>query len=73
MPNYLQKEPRELTGLDFMDLAKKVALQKLYSANKELNPLQFNKIDKFVSKIENEINIIGNAVILVVLSFKSRK
>jgi hypothetical protein len=39
--------------------------------NKEIKPLRFNKIDKFAAKLENEIDIIGNAAVLAVKSFKT--
>jgi hypothetical protein len=40
--------------------------------NKEIKPLRFNKLEKFATKLENEIDTIGNAVAQAVKSFEQQ-
>jgi hypothetical protein len=62
--------------MDFLDTSKKIALQKFYNKdlivmpNKQIKPLRFNKTDKIVIKIQNEIDIIGNVAALAVKFLK---
>jgi hypothetical protein len=65
-------------SMDFLDINKKIALQKFYSKdpavmpNKEIRPLRFNKLNKFTAKLENEIDTIDNAVVQTVKSFEQQ-
>jgi hypothetical protein len=38
---------------------------------KEVKPLRFNKMDKFASKIESNVDIIGNAAIDTIKTLES--
>jgi hypothetical protein len=63
--------------MDFVNPIKRLEFQKYYAKNptaittKELEPLNFNKINKFASKIETNANIIQNAIITTFQAFES--
>jgi hypothetical protein len=63
--------------MDFLSTSKKIAMQKFYSKDptampiKEVKPLRFNKMDKFATKIETDVDIIGNAAVELITAIES--
>jgi hypothetical protein len=61
---------------DFLNTSKKITIQKFYNKNlmampiKKVKPLTFNKMDKFVAKIESDVDIIGNAAVESIKAFE---
>jgi hypothetical protein len=64
-------------GMDFLEPAKRLALQKFYSKQpqampiKEVKPLKYSKIDKFAANIITNADIIGNAAIIASQAFET--
>jgi hypothetical protein len=64
-------------SMDFLSTSQKIAMQKFYSKDptampiKEVRFLRFNKVDKFVAKIEIDVDIIGNAAVQSIKALES--